>query len=83
MTFGYLQTTFSFFQLFGGVAMGRICDVMGPRTALIVSQTSGTLGYGLMAAAGNVPTLFFAQVRRPARAHTHRRAPLTAARRRP
>ena len=37
---GWLQTTFSAFQLVGGPLIGRVCDTKGARRAVLLSQAS-------------------------------------------
>ena len=62
IVFGQLQTVFALAQLTGGPLYGRLGDVMGERTALIVAFTSSLVSYTLMGIATSVQMLFVSRL---------------------
>ena len=62
IVFGQLQTVFALAQLTGGPLYGRLGDVMGERTALIVAFTSSLVSYTLMGMATSVQMLFVSRL---------------------
>jgi OCT family organic cation transporter-like MFS transporter 18 len=62
IVFGQLQTVFALAQLTGGPLYGRLGDLMGERTALIVAFTSSLVSYTLMGMATSVQMLFISRL---------------------
>jgi len=58
VTFGSLQTAFSVCQLVGGPLYGRVGDVFGERTAIIVALLSTTMTYLITGVSYSLPVLF-------------------------
>ena len=48
ITFGQLTSAISFLALLGGPVMGRLTDIWGAKSALIIAQCSSAVMYGLM-----------------------------------
>ena len=60
--FGHLQTVFSVLQLIGGPVYGRIGDLYGERTALLIAFTSSFLTYTMTFLSYSVPILFISRI---------------------
>jgi len=60
--FGHLQTVFSVLQLLGGPVYGRIGDMYGERTALLIAFSSSILTYLLTFLSYSLPILFISRV---------------------
>ena len=60
--FGHLQTVFSVLQLIGGPVYGRIGDLYGERTALLIAFTSSFLTYIMTFLSYSVPILFISRI---------------------
>jgi len=60
--FGQLQTVFSLSQLVGGPIYGRLGDMWGERTALILAFTASVLTYVLTALSTSLPLLFLSRL---------------------
>ena len=60
--FGYMQSTYAFYQMIGSPIFGRCGDVFGCRCVMIVSEFSSMLSYGSLAFASNVFMLFLSRV---------------------
>ena len=61
IVFGELQTTFALIQLTGGPLYGRLGDVLGTKTALIVAFASALASSAMMGVASTVQMLFFSR----------------------
>ena len=59
--FGHLQTVFSVLQLLGGPVYGRIGDMYGERTALLIAFTSSILTYVMTFLSHSLPILFISR----------------------
>merc|ERR1711871_141585 len=62
ITFGQLTSAISFLALLGGPVMGRLTDIWGAKSALIIAQCSSAVMYGLMWQAHSLPMLFASRV---------------------
>eukprot|EP00088_Acartia_fossae_P053124 TRINITY_DN602_c2_g1_i2.p1 TRINITY_DN602_c2_g1~~TRINITY_DN602_c2_g1_i2.p1 ORF type:complete len:451 (+),score=52.78 TRINITY_DN602_c2_g1_i2:27-1379(+) len=62
VTFGTLQTAFSVCQLLGGPIYGRIGDLFGEKTALIIALASTTATYVVTGLSYSLPVLFLSRV---------------------
>lgn len=60
--FGYMQSTYAFYQMVGSPIFGRCGDVFGCRCVMIVSELSSVLSFGSLAFATNVFMLFLSRV---------------------
>ncbi|XP_040568658.1 solute carrier family 22 member 18 [Lepeophtheirus salmonis] len=61
-TFGHLQTVFAIAQLIGGPVYGRIGDMAGEKSALLVSLFAGGLSYLIMGMANSITLLFLSRI---------------------
>lgn len=59
---GILMSTFSLCQLISGPIWGNVSDRIGRKTVLIVSQIGATIGWAMLAFAGNIFWVFVARV---------------------
>lgn len=62
VTFGKLQTAFSVCQLVGGPLYGRMGDLIGERSALLLAFSSTVLTYILTGLAYSLPVLFLSRL---------------------
>jgi len=62
VTFGTLSTVFSVCQLLGGPIYGRLGDVLGEKTALLLAFTSTFLTYLITGLSYSLPVLFFSRL---------------------
>ena len=60
--FGHLQTVFSILQLLGGPVYGRIGDIYGEKTALIIAFSSSILTYLMTFLSHSLPVLFLSRL---------------------
>ena len=60
--FGYMQSTYAFYQMIGSPIFGRCGDVFGCRCVMVVSELSAMLTYGMLSFASNVFMLFLSRV---------------------
>ena len=60
--FGYMQSTYAFYQMIGSPIFGRCGDVFGCRAVMVVSELSAMLTYGMLSFASNVFMLFMSRV---------------------
>ena len=60
--FGHLQTVFSILQLLGGPVYGRIGDMYGERSALVIAFTSSVLTYLITFLSHSLPVLFISRI---------------------
>ena len=60
--FGHLQTVFSILQLLGGPVYGRIGDMYGERSALIIAFSSSVLTYLITFLSHSLPVLFISRI---------------------
>ena len=60
--FGHLQTVFSILQLLGGPVYGRIGDLYGEKTALLIAFGSSILTYLMTFLSHSLPVLFMSRV---------------------
>ncbi|MDQ2866670.1 MAG: MFS transporter [Candidatus Eremiobacteraeota bacterium] len=59
---GLLMSTFSFCQLVSGPLWGNASDRIGRKTVLIISQIGATIGWAMLAFAGNILWVFIARI---------------------
>ena len=59
---GVLFATFSFCQLVSGPIWGNVSDRVGRKTVLIISQIGATIGWAMLAFAGNIFWVFVARI---------------------
>ena len=59
--FGQLQTVFALAQLTGGPLYGRLGDVLGTKTALIVAFASALASSAMMGVASSIHMLYFSR----------------------
>jgi len=62
VSFGHLQTVFAISQLLGGPIYGRLGDLFGERTALIIAFSSSVLTYLLTGISYSLPILFLSRL---------------------
>merc|ERR1711872_1139661 len=62
VSFGHLQTVFAIAQLLGGPVYGRLGDLFGERTALIVAFSSSVVTYLLTGVSYSIPILFLSRL---------------------
>lgn len=60
--YGYLVSTAAVAQLIGGPIVGRLADIFGAKFCLILSFTSISVSYVLIAMASNIPMLFLSRI---------------------
>jgi len=60
--FGHLQTAFAIAQLVGGPVYGRLGDLFGERTAIIVAFSSSVVTYLLTGVSYSIPILFLSRL---------------------
>jgi len=59
---GILASTFSFCQLVSGPIWGNVSDRVGRKKVLIISQIGATIGWAMLAYAGNIFWVFVARI---------------------
>ncbi|MDP9111036.1 MAG: MFS transporter, partial [Candidatus Eremiobacteraeota bacterium] len=59
---GILMSTFSFCQLVSGPLWGNASDRIGRKSVLIISQIGATIGWAMLAFAGNIFWVFIARI---------------------
>lgn len=59
---GILLATFSLCQLISGPIWGNVSDRVGRKTVLIISQIGATIGWAMLAYAGNIFWVFVARI---------------------
>ena len=59
--FGQLQTAFALVQLTGGPLYGRLGDVLGTKTALVVAFASALASSAMMGVASSMHMLYFSR----------------------
>ena len=59
---GILMSTFSFCQLVSGPVWGNVSDRIGRKWVLIISQIGATIGWAMLAYAGNIFWVFVARI---------------------
>lgn len=59
---GILMSTFSLCQLISGPIWGNVSDRVGRKTVLIISQVGATIGWAMLAYAGNIFWVFIARI---------------------
>jgi multidrug resistance protein len=59
---GILMATFSLCQLISGPIWGNVSDRVGRKTVLIISQIGATIGWAMLAYAGNIYWVFIARI---------------------
>ena len=59
---GILMSTFSFCQLVSGPLWGNASDRIGRKSVLIISQIGATIGWAMLAFAGNIFWVFVARI---------------------
>ena len=62
LTAGLLFSAYAAFQFIAGPIWGRISDIIGRKTVLIVSQIGATLGWTMLAFAHTLPMVFLARI---------------------
>lgn len=60
--FGYIESTFAFYQLIGSPIFGRCGDVFGTRIVMMISELASTISYITLAVASNIGMLFLSRV---------------------
>ena len=59
---GILMSTFCFCQLISGPIWGNVSDRIGRKTVLVISQIGATIGWAMLAFAGNIFWVFVARI---------------------
>ncbi|HEV7178955.1 MAG TPA: MFS transporter [Candidatus Baltobacteraceae bacterium] len=59
---GFLVATFSLCQLISGPIWGNVSDRIGRKAVLIISQIGATIGWAMLAFAGNIFWVFIARI---------------------
>ena len=62
LTAGLLFSAYAAFQFLAGPIWGRVSDIIGRKTVLIVSQVGATAGWTMLAFAHTLPTVFLARI---------------------
>jgi DHA1 family tetracycline resistance protein-like MFS transporter len=62
LVIGLLFTSFSAFQFIAGFIWGRVSDLIGRKSVLIISQIGATGGWIMLAFAHTLPTVFIARI---------------------
>lgn len=59
---GLLFSAYSGFQFLGGFVWGRVSDLIGRKSVLMISQVGATVGWTMMAFAQSLPMVFLARI---------------------
>jgi DHA1 family tetracycline resistance protein-like MFS transporter len=62
LTAGLLFSAYAAFQFLAGPVWGRVSDIIGRKTVLIVSQIGATVGWTMLAFAHTLPMVFLARI---------------------
>lgn len=60
--FGYMQSSYAFYQMITSPLFGRLGDVLGVRFIFILSELGASVAYGSLALANSIPALFLTRV---------------------